>query len=77
MTKAIEIEQTQEHGYTVYRFDANATGYEVLTQDNVEFTVFSHRKSLSGRNPPKVYNTLAELAKRSKALANFAKLIAA
>lgn len=71
----IEITQTSEHGYTIYTFEANNTRYEILTQDNQEYTVYSRRNSLSGRAIPKVYASLDDLAKRSKALRNFSLLI--
>lgn len=73
----IEVKQTQDSGYTVYSFQANNTSYEVLTTDNQEFTVYSSRNGLTGRTAPKVYDSLADLAKRSKALAHLAALIAA
>lgn len=72
----IQVKQTQDSGYTVYSFEANNTTYEVLTSDGAEFTVYSSRNGLTGRTAPKVY-TLPEMAKRSKALANLAALIAA
>lgn len=73
----IQVKQTQDSGYTIYSFEANNTTYEVLTSDGVEFTVYSSRNGLTGRTPPKVYGSLAEMAKRSKALENLAALIAA
>ena len=73
----IKVNQTQDSGYTVYSFEANNTAYEVITTDNIEFTVYSSRNGLSGRTAPKVYGSLAEMAKRSKALKNLAALIAA
>jgi len=73
----IEVKQTQDSGYTIYSFEANNTAYEVLTVDNIEFTVYSSRNGLSSRTAPKVYDSLADMAKRSKALANLAALIAA
>ena len=66
----IQINQTIEHGYTVYKFEANNTEYEILTTDGVAFDVWSKRKSLRDATL-KCYNSLAELAARSKALNNF------
>jgi len=69
------INQTQSNGYTVYTFEANNTEYEVLTVDHVAFDVYSKRKGLSGAAKLACYNSAAELAKRSKALNNFLKLL--
>lgn len=73
----IQIKQTQEHGYTVYKFEAANTDYEVLTQDGKQFDVYSSRQGRAGGWILKVYNSLDEMAKRSKALGNLAALIAA
>jgi len=73
----IQVSQTQDSGYTVYSFDANNTKYEVLTDDGKTFQVYSSRKGLTGRTPPKVYDSLEDMGKRSKALNNLATLIAA
>ncbi len=72
----LQVSQTQDSGYTVYKFEANNTEYEVLTDDGVLFTVYSSRIGRSGRTAPKVY-TIDELAKRSKTLKHLAILIAA
>ena len=72
----IEVNKTQDSGYTVYSFTANNTAYEVLTADNAQYTVYSSRNDLTGRAAPKVYDSLADMAKRSKALSNLAALIA-
>ena len=77
MAKAIEVTQTQENGYTVYKFCANNTDYDVLTQDGKEFTVYSSRRGCAAFPGIKVYASLEEMAQRSKALANLAALIAA
>lgn len=74
---SITIRQTKESGFTVYTFDANNTAYEVLTTDGIEFTVYSRRLAFKHGTPPTVYDSLADMAKRSKALANLAKLITA
>lgn len=71
----IEVTQNQENGYTVYKFCANNTNYDVLTQDGREFAVYSQRKGFRGFPGVKVYGSLDEMAKRSKALANLATLI--
>lgn len=73
----INVTQTQDSGYTVYKFDANNTAYEVLSTDGIEFTVYSRRHAFRRVSPPTVYDSLADMAKRSKALANLAQLIAA
>ena len=75
--KMLQVNQSFDSGYTVYSFEANNTEYEVLTEDNATFQVWSKRKGLSGRTAPKVYFSLAEMAKRSKALSHLATLIAA
>lgn len=76
--KIMEVTQTQDEGYTVYIFTANFTRYEVLTNNGETFIVYSARKSLSNRRPkPQYYDSLQDLAKRSKALRNLAALIAA
>ena len=71
----IQINQTTEHGYTNYQFEANNTAYEVLTKDDIAFDVWSKRKNCGFDAQLKCYNSLSELAKRSKALNNFAQLI--
>ncbi len=73
----LEVTQTQDTGYTVYSFTANNTEYEVLTENGQTFTVYSSRIGRSGRPAPQCYDSLADLAKRSKALRNLAALIAA
>ena len=72
---AITITTKIEHGYTVYNFEANNTSYELLTQDGKAFDVYSHRIGTGFAPTLKCYNSLTELAARSKALANFVKLI--
>ena len=73
----IEVTQTQDSGYTVYKFTANNTDYTVMIDETIGIQVWSNRKSL-GYNPQvKVYDSLAEMSKRSKALKNLAALIAA
>lgn len=71
----MQITQTQDSGYTVYKFTANNTEYDVLTRNGVEFDVYSSRIGLTGRTPPKCYDSLEELAKRSKVFKNFSLLI--
>ena len=69
--------KVMEDGDNVYTFEANNTDYEIMnTPGNPIYWVWSKRKSLTGRTTPKPY-TLDQLAKRSKALANFVKLIEA
>ena len=71
----ITVTQSQSNGYAVYKFNANNTDYEVLTDDNNQtFTVFSRRSGLRW-NVPTVYDNREALAKRSKALSNLVKLI--
>ena len=72
----IQINQTISHGYTSYQFEANNTDYEVLTKDGISFDVWSKRKNCGFDAQLKCYRSLSELAKRSKALNNFSKLIA-
>lgn len=69
------INQTTEHGQTVYKFEAHQTKYEVITRDGKEFTVFSKRKNASFDTQCKVYGSKEELAQRGKVFANFCKLI--
>ncbi len=71
----MKIAQTQDSGYTVYKFTANNTAYEVLTDDDQEYQVYSQRNGLKSTSTPKVYDSLTEMAKRSKALAGLAALI--
>lgn len=73
----IKITQTQDSGYTVYGFEANNTSYEILTQDGKQFDVYSKRIGLAGRAKLAIYDSLEKLALRSKALSNFAALVAA
>ena len=73
----IQINQTIEHGYTVYKFEANNTSYEILTTDGIAFDVWSKRNNCGFDAVLKCYNQLTELAQRSKALNNFSKLIQA
>ena len=72
----LEVTQTQEHGYTVYKFSANNTEYEVLKDESPFYTVYSQRIGRSGSTAPKTY-TLKELSARSKVLRLLAELIAA
>ena len=72
----LQVSQTQANGYTVYKFEANATRYEVMTQDGIEFDVWSQRKALS-QPTLNCYRSLAEMAKRSKSLRSLAALIEA
>ena len=71
----MQINQKLDNGYTVYTFTANNTDYEVLTRNGVQFDVYSSRKGLTGRTPPKCYDSLEELAKRSKVFKHLALLI--
>ncbi len=73
----IQVTTTIENGYTIYKFEANNTEYVVLTDDGKTFQVWSNRKGRTGRTVPTVYDSLADMAKRSKALANLATLIEA
>ncbi len=72
----IQITQTIEQGYKSYKFEANNTEYQILTKDDKSFDIWSKRKNCSFDAQLNCYNSLAELAKRSKALKNFAALIA-
>ena len=72
----LQVTQTEDSGYTVYKFEANNTEYEVLKDDSPYYQVYSKRKSLSRFSAPKLY-TLEEMAARSKVLNNLSKLIAA
>ncbi|MCK5127512.1 MAG: hypothetical protein KAR42_14750 [candidate division Zixibacteria bacterium] len=73
----IQVTTTIDDGYTVYKFEANNTEYEVLTDDGKTYQVWSNRKGCAGRTPPTCYDSLSDMAKRSKALANLATLIEA
>jgi len=64
-----------DSGYHSYTFTANNTYYEVLTKDSVEFEVWSNRLNFAGQAKLKMYKTASEMAGRSKALAQFVKLI--
>ena len=72
----LNINKTHERGYTVYGFEANNTDYDVLTEDGKTFTVYSSNKSRSGLPAPKVYDSLSDLAKRSKTFEALAAFIA-
>lgn len=73
----IEVTQTKtEAGKDAWEFTANATDYYVTAGD-YGYTVYSSRKSYSGFGSINVYDTLEELAARSKAFRNLAALIAA
>jgi hypothetical protein len=71
----IQIQQSQEHGYTIYKFEANQTEYEVLTKNGQNFDVYSSRIGRAGRTVPKFYGSIDELAKRSMAFSNLVMLI--
>ena len=71
----LEINQTTEHGYTVYKFAARGVSFEVLTDDGIAYQVWCERAGQ--RTPPTCYDSLAQLATRSKTFSNFAALIAA
>ncbi len=73
----LEVTQTQESGYKVFKFEANNTEYEVLTNDNKEYQVWSNRKGCASDTVLKVYGSLQEMGKRSKALNHLSMLIAA
>lgn len=77
MAQAIQVTQTSELGYTVYKFEANNTIYAVLTEDNINFDVWSKRKNCSFDLQLKCYNSLASMAKRNKALKHLSTLIGA
>ncbi len=72
----LQVNQTEEHGYTVYKFEANNTDYTILKDEGEFYHVYSHRKGLTRATAPKLY-TLKEMAARSKALKHLATLIAA
>ena len=73
----LQVTQSIDSGYTVYKFNANNTDYDVLTTDGVEFTVYSQRAHMQHVSPPTVYGSLGEMAKRSKALNHLTQLIEA
>lgn len=70
-----EVTKTREYGMDVYSFNANNTNYTVMTKDRKTWEVWSNRNSLSYNPQIKLYGSLEEMAQRSKALANLAKLI--
>jgi hypothetical protein len=71
----IQIQQSNSHGYTVYKFQANQTQYEVLTKNNKTFDVYSSRIGRSGKTAPKIYDSIEALSQRSLAFKNLALLI--
>lgn len=71
----LQINQKQEKGYTVYNFTDRGTKYEVLTQDNKSFDVWSERLSSSWGPQLACYDSLSDLSKRSKTLSNLCALI--
>lgn len=73
----MQINQTTDNGYTVYKFAARGVSFEVLTRDGIAFDVYSNQIGRAGRTPATCYDSLAHLATRSKTFANFAALIAA
>jgi len=79
MAKALTVTTTIEHGYTCYKFNSRGTSYNVLTRDHKTYDVWSKRESYGNAHDRtlKCYDSLNELAKRSKALANLAELIKA
>ena len=74
---ALQVTQSQDNGYQVYKFTNRGTEYEVLVDVDSVCQVWSNRIGFGGfiRTAPTIYDTLEDMAKRSKTFNNLVTLI--
>ena len=71
----MEIEQTRTENMTIYKFMDRGVTYDVFARDEGSVDVWSNRISQASAPVLKCYDSLEQLAARSKMFANFAILI--
>ena len=71
----MQIDQTRTENMTIYKFTARGVTYDVFARDGGLEDVWSNRISHASAPVLKVYDSIDQLAKRSKMFANFAILI--
>ena len=67
----LNITMAIEGGYNVFSFDARGTHYQILTDNGVEYILYTSRHS------PRFFNSIEQLAQHSKPLRDFAVFIGA